>query len=181
MKQALVLTVAAICLAAPVVAGSVEGKVECGRSCEDLVVYLEGAPAAEAGSSSVVFDQRDKTFVPHVLPVVRGTQVDITNGDPILHNVHVYRGKETVLNISMPFQGQVTPHTFDESGVYRVLCDAHPEMSAFIVVLDHPWAAAVEEDGSYHIGQVPAGSYTLVVHHLDGDRVQRSAVEVEGG
>lgn len=178
MKR-LVWGLALALFAMPAMAGSVSGTADCAGSCDSFVVYLEGGPKATAeADASVVFDQREKVFIPHVLPVMRGTTVQVTNGDPFLHNVHIYRGKETVLNIALPFQGQVIPHRFDEAGTYAVSCDAHPEMSAFIVVLDNPFFATPADDGTYELVGVPAGEYTLVVHDLDKDKAARSAVVV---
>lgn len=179
MKRALLLSIAILALAStPAFAGSVIGSADCNGNCDDLVVYLEGGPGGEGAGTSVVFDQKDKVFVPHVLPIVRGTTVDVTNNDPFLHNVHVYSGKKTVLNLAMPFPGQVIQHTFNEPGVYKVLCDAHPEMSAFIVVLESPHFAKPAADGSYEIAGVPAGSYTLVVADPENGTSSRSAVVV---
>ncbi len=175
-----VLTLAMMLLAAPLLAGTVAGKAECGKSCDSFVVYLEGGPARDgSGEEAVVFDQKEKVFIPHVLPVLKGTTVNITNGDPFLHNVHIYKSGDTVLNLALPFQGQVVPYVFDETGAYEVSCDAHPEMSAHIVVLDNPYFAVASDDGSYEIGNVPTGSYTLVVEDLDAGKSVRSPVTVQ--
>ncbi|MEE8367329.1 MAG: hypothetical protein V3S30_03345, partial [Thermoanaerobaculia bacterium] len=125
-----------------------------------------------------VFDQKNKVFVPHLLPIVRGTTVDIKNSDPFLHNVRIYAGKNTLLNQALPFQGQVVPHVFEETGTYAVRCDAHPEMSAYIVVLENPFFSTVNEDGSYEIAGVPAGSYSLVTQNLKKKKIDTSTVVV---
>jgi plastocyanin len=54
------------------------------------VVYLEAAPRGafeqtEAGRA--VMDQRNETFVPHVLAITTGTTVSFPNSDRIYHNV----------------------------------------------------------------------------------------------
>ena len=54
------------------------------------VVYLETAPQGafedrEAGRA--LMDQRNETFVPHVLAVTVGTTVDFPNSDRTYHNV----------------------------------------------------------------------------------------------
>lgn len=178
MQRNLILIAVLALITAPVAAGVVAGKADCGGGCDEVVVYLEGAPKASGEGASAVFDQKDKVFIPHVLPVLKGTTVEIKNGDPFLHNVHVYRGKDTVLNLALPFQGQTIPHTFTDTGTYAVGCDAHPEMSAFIVVLDNPFFATLAADGAYEIADVPAGSYTLVVQDLKNDKAVRSEVVV---
>jgi len=180
MKRIILLLVALAAITAPVFAGSVSGTASCGRNCEEFVVYLEGGPPqSAAGTGTIVFNQKNRTFVPHVLPVLKGTTVDITNGDPFLHNVHIYRGKDTVLNLALPFEGQVVPQTFDGVGVYQVLCDAHSEMSAYIVVLENSYFTTTGADGAFEISGVAAGTYTLVEHNLKTNNATRSAVRVD--
>lgn len=166
-------------LAMPALGGTISGKADCGGDCENFLVYIEGGPTQNGQGTSVDFDQRDKVFIPHVLPVLQGATVNIKNGDPFLHNVHVYQGKDTVLNIALPFQGQVIEHSFSEPGVYDVSCDAHPEMSAYIVVLESPHFTTPNEDGTYEITDVPTGTYSLAVSNLKKDEIIRSSVQVE--
>jgi hypothetical protein len=46
-----------------------------------------------------------------------------------------------------------------------MLCNVHPEMQAFIVVVPTPFFIVSKADGSYSIPNVPDGSYTLKVWH----------------
>ncbi len=83
-----------------------------------------------------------------------------------------------MLNLALPFQGQVVPHVFKETGTYAVRCDAHPEMSAYIVVLENPFFSTVNEDGSYEIAGVPPGSYSLVTQNFKKEKIDTSTVVV---
>ena len=54
------------------------------------VVYLESAPRGafeQTEPGHAVMDQRNETFVPHVLAITTGTTVDFPNSDRIYHNV----------------------------------------------------------------------------------------------
>src|SRR5205823_5478602 len=54
------------------------------------VVYLESAPRGAFEQSEpgrALMDQRNETFVPHVLAITIGTIVDFPNSDRIYHNV----------------------------------------------------------------------------------------------
>ena len=54
------------------------------------MVYLEAAPRGAFEQSEpgrAVMDQRNETFVPHVLAITTGTVVDFPNSDRIYHNV----------------------------------------------------------------------------------------------
>ena len=62
-----------------------------GRDVPDLrrsVVYLESAPRGAFETSEggrAVMDQRNETFVPHVLAITTGTTVDFPNSDKFYH------------------------------------------------------------------------------------------------
>ncbi len=165
-------------IALPALGGTVSGVAECKGGCENVVAYLDGLPPEGGGEDTVVFDQKNKVFVPHLLAIVQDTTVDITNGDDFLHHVHIYDGKKTVLNLAMPFPGQVYQHTFEELGTFKVLCDAHPEMSAWIVVRPNRFFAVPTAEGSFEIADVPSGTYTLVVENAEKETRKESEVVV---
>ena len=75
-------------------AGKINGTVEAQglRSPKNVLVYLAKGPPLPAGLTSPKFmmDQRNLTFIPHILPVLVGSTVDflleITNpGDWMMH------------------------------------------------------------------------------------------------
>ena len=54
----------------------------------DVVVYLENPPTAAAPTAGpAVMRQNHDRFVPHVLPIMAGTEVEFPNDDSIYHNV----------------------------------------------------------------------------------------------
>src|SRR3954471_4132906 len=63
------------------------------RDMPDLlrsIVYLESAPRGAFETSDggrAVMDQRNESFVPHVLAITTGTTVDFPNSDRFYHNV----------------------------------------------------------------------------------------------
>lgn len=128
-----------------------------------LVVYLSGGGAATTPSQEVTLAQRQKTFVPHVLPVAVGTTVGFLNEDSVLHNLHAYQDRRTIFNRAQPALMRLIRHTFSREGTVMLLCDVHPEMEAFIVVTPSPWFSGVAADGTFTLRNVTPGSYTLVV------------------
>jgi plastocyanin len=163
-------------------AGEIQGNAACGSRCSDYVVYVESVSGDYSGEGTVAtFDQESKTFIPHVLAILKGTTVQIRNSDPFLHNVHIYRGKETYVNIALPFQGQTIDQLFDEGGNYVVLCDAHPEMSAFIVVLEHPFFAGPDDSGEFEISELAPGTYTLIRYDAEKEKSSQKQVVVSEG
>ena len=130
------------------------------------VVYLETAPnnpstSASGAKQRAAIDQRDETFVPHVLAVSTGTTVDFPNSDEIYHNVFSLSQVRS-FDLGRYAAGKSKAVVFDRPGVVRVFCDIHSHMSAFVLVFPHEFFAVTDEDGRYAINGVPPGRYTLV-------------------
>ncbi|MGE3706658.1 MAG: carboxypeptidase regulatory-like domain-containing protein [Vicinamibacterales bacterium] len=127
------------------------------------VVYLTTAPRGafeqiEGGRARM--DQRNETFVPHVLAITTGTTVDFPNSDRIFHNVFSL-SKPARFDLGRYPVGRSKSVRFDRAGIVRVFCDIHSHMNAFILVFSHPYFATTDADGRYRIEQVPPGTYTL--------------------
>ena len=59
-----------------------------GRPAGDSVVWIDAPNAAGARAPAhAVLDQRNLTFLPHVMAVRAGTVVDFPNHDRVFHNV----------------------------------------------------------------------------------------------
>ena len=203
-----VLTASRVPAAAPVVGairGRVEVKVE--KSLRDArpdpgglgmgspardpqerrrsVVFLDEVPvkAFEQGETRrVQMVQKNERFIPHVLAVVAGTVVDFPNADSTYHNVFSL-SKTQQFNLGRYAAGKSHSVRFDNVGVVRVFCDIHSQMSAFIVVLRHRYFAVTDDDGRYRIGDVPPGTYDLLVWNetLRGDPAKRSITIPDSG
>jgi plastocyanin len=135
---------------------------------EGAVVYLKGVSGDyEAPERTALMDQIEEVFTPHLLAVQKGQTVRFGNSDPFTHNVHVYWGRRSRLNVAQGIGGH-SDWIAPRSGEYLILCDIHRTMSAFIFVHDHPFFATVEPQSStaapqFKIEGIPAGTYTLVV------------------
>ena len=148
------------------IAGTVQ--VKGAKSSADVVVYLEGVSGEfPLPNEHAVMNQRGKKYIPHVLPILKDTEVDIINSDELLHNVHAYwiEDKSTMFNIAQPLKGQKYSRKLKKEGDVLLLCDQHAEMSAYIVVLPNPYFAKTDESGSFVIEKVLPGKYTLKVWH----------------
>jgi plastocyanin len=149
------------------------------RDLADLrrgVVYLESAPQGafeERESPRAVMDQRNETFVPHVLAVMTGTSVEFPNSDKTYHNVFSL-SKPKRFDLGRYAAGHSKSVRFDRPGVVRVFCDIHSHMNAFIVVFTHPFFDITEPDGRFRIGNVPPGTYSLIGWYEGEPRVTRS-------
>ena len=153
--------------------GTIQGTVKVVglASNADAVVFIQQAPGTfTAPAKPADMDQRSMQFVPHVLPVIVGTTVRFLNSDPTPHNVFSPDGEK--YNLGTWPQGQTKDHAFAKCVkapcVYVQLCRVHPEMEAYIVVLQNPFFATTGKDGQYKIENVPPGSYSVAVWHAKG-------------
>ena len=159
--------------------GSIEGsvvstkkvKTKGATSQRDLVIYLEkvdGDFAPPAAPAKV--DQEKLNFLPHVLPILKGTTVEFGNKDSVTHNV---LADDECCKMDQDMEaGESGNHKFDKLGVAAIVCRLHPEMSMFVVVLSNPYFAHIElkrekkdgkkiYTGTYSIKDVPPGTYKL--------------------
>jgi plastocyanin len=131
-----------------------------GRPVNDAVVYAqpEGRELPLARRTAVM-DQRNRTFVPHVLPVQKGTAVSFPNSDDVRHHVYSFSAAKT---FQLPlYKGTPSnPEVFDRPGVVALGCNIHDQMSAYIVVVDTPYFAKTAA-GISGIEGIEPGSYTI--------------------
>ncbi|HYK91063.1 MAG TPA: hypothetical protein VE398_19985, partial [Acidobacteriota bacterium] len=140
------------------------GKADAGG----VVVWLtpvKGTPKpASAPSQKRSLEQQDKRFVPHIMVVQVGTEVDFPNLDPFFHNVFsVFNGKP--FDLGLYTNGESRPVRFDRPGISYIFCNIHPQMSAVVVAVTSPYFAVSAPDGTYAIKNVPTGSYDLRLWH----------------
>jgi plastocyanin len=167
-------------------AGDIQGKVTASgmRSPENIAVYIDAIPGKtfpDPGQHAVV-DQKNLKFVPHVIVVLKGTTVDFLNSDSVGHNVFwpsVSGNKKLGHNLGTWPQGVKKSFEFNDLGAVPLLCNVHPEMSGYVVVVPTPYFAVTDKEGQYVIKGVPPGSYTLKTWSEEGKPVTQ-AVEVTG-
>ena len=168
-------------------AGEIKGKVTAHgmRSAQDIAVYVDAIPGKtfDPPAKHAVEDQKHMTFVPHVLVVLKGTTVDFLNSDPVGHNVwwpSIGGNKKLHFSLGTWPQGQAKSFTFNDLGVAPLLCNVHPEMSGYVVVVPTPYFAITDKDGNFEVKDVPDGSYTLSTWSEVG-KPATQAVSVAGG
>lgn len=150
-----------------------------GGRVENAVVTVQGAPSRPA-PGKVVLDQQRCRFVPHVQAAALGSTLEIVNGDPVLHNVHGYRGRVTAFDVAMPSRDQRVSRKLDRPGVVALRCDVHAWMTAYVVVAEGPFAVT-GADGGFAIRDLPAGRYAVTAwHERLGERTVEVVVPAEG-
>ncbi len=157
------------CAAAATVTGNVvlvngEGTTVKMSDNAGVVVWLEpigAAPVSATAGKTTTMDQRNQTFLPHVLAVQVGTAVDFPNSDPIFHNAFSnYDGQVFDLQLYAPKTSRRV--VFRRPGIVHIFCNVHQNMSAVIAVLPTPYFTVTGADGRFQI-QAPAGDYRVQV------------------
>jgi plastocyanin len=157
----------------PADAGTIVGQVSTkkARYRQYTVVYIESIPEMkfEPPQEPAVMDQKGLEFIPHVLPILEGTTVEFRNSDNVLHNVFTPDKIGDKFNLGSFPKNETRSHTFTKSCEKAcdavVLCNVHPEMEAYIVIVTNPYFAVTDEQGDFTITDVPPGTYTLRVWH----------------
>jgi plastocyanin len=146
----------------------------------NVVVSLKGVRSrGPLVPSHETIEQEGEAFFPRVLAVTQGSTVDFPNGDPVFHNVFSLSSAAS-FDLGRYPMGRSRSVTFSKPGLVKVYCHLHSQMSASILVLDHPYFTTPSPDGRFTLANVPAGTYTLAGwHERVGERTV--AVTVEPG
>jgi len=148
-----------------------------GALLDGAVVYaIPGKPRPTSPRGDTIMDQLDRRFVPHVLPVQKGTRVRFPNHDNVRHQVYSFSPAK---RFSLPlYQGTPgAPVVFDQEGVVALGCNIHDAMSAFIVVVDTPHFALTEH-GRATLRDLAAGQYVVRVWY-EGMRAELAPQAVD--
>ena len=123
--------------------------------------------AGEAPKEAAVLDQKGCMYEPHALAMMTGQEFLVKNSDEFLHNVHSLAATNQAFNFAQPNKDdgkKVEPMKAPE--YFRVKCDVHPWMSAYIGVFEHPYFAVSKEDGTFSLPKGLAdGEYTVQFWH----------------
>jgi plastocyanin len=128
-----------------------------------------------------VINQRNKSFIPHVLAVPVGTKVDFRNEDAIFHNVFSL-SRPNDFDTGLYKQGASYSQVFRKAGPVQLLCNIHASMIGYVYVVETPYYAQADESGAFNIKGVPPGEYELTVWHEGSSKEfhQKLAVVAEG-
>jgi plastocyanin len=143
------------------------------KSAENIAVYVDAIPDKkfDPPKDHVVVDQKKMAFIPHVVAVQQGTTVEFLNSDAVGHNVYwpsISGNKKLSHNLGTWPKGEKKPFQFNDLGTASLLCNVHPEMSGYVVVVPTPYFAVTDKDGNFEIKNIPAGKYTLKTWSEDG-------------
>jgi plastocyanin len=162
--------------------GTIAGTVTASRAnlVPNTLVYVVEAPGEfPPPAEPIQMDQRDMAFQPFILPILRGTTVRYLNNDPTEHNV--FSPDNETFNMGNWGQGESREHVYENLGVYSQLCQLHPQMLAFVAVMQNPYFAVVGDDGTFNIANVPPGTYSVAVFNERKEAAPQEVTVTEGG
>ncbi len=117
---------------------------------------------------TIVFDQETCTFKPHALFVRTGQIVKVISSDPFNHNTRTSPLRNQPLNAiitNSDKKGIEVKLPTAEKLPMQVKCDIHPWMSAWWLILDHPYGAITDADGKFTMPKLPVGEHEFRVWH----------------
>lgn len=141
-------------------------KTASGQPVADAVVSFRPAAGAPAPRSAgpYVMDQDNIQFHPFVLVVPVGSDVTFPNHDKVRHHVYSFSAAKR-FELKLYGREQARAVKFDKPGIVAIGCNIHDNMSAFIDVVDTPYAAKTDGHGEVTLNDIPAGAGVLTVWH----------------
>ena len=137
----------------------------------NVVVSIKPAEGAklkgDVPTTPAKITQKGCMYHPHVVACMVGQDVIVTSEDEFLHNVHGLCVDNDPFNFAQTKQpGDAAPEkkmTFATAEQFKIKCDIHPWMAAWVIVLDHPFFAVTGADGKFSIDTkgLADGDYTL--------------------
>src|SRR5687768_2743514 len=145
-----------------------------------VVVYVKDAPPRQISPVKVAIRQQAENFIPRVVAVPVGSEVEFPNDDPIYHNVFsLSRAKD--FNLGRYPRGHSKSVRFDRPGIVKVFCEIHSHMTATVMVFNHPWFAVPEGDGRFELPPLPAGRHEIIAWHERLGESGPKEVTIEAG
>ncbi|HEX8521576.1 MAG TPA: hypothetical protein VF669_04910 [Tepidisphaeraceae bacterium] len=157
----------------------------------NVIVSIKKEEGAELGGEAkkgeVVLDQKGCMYEPHVLALQVGQDVVVKNDDDFMHNVHSLASINPAFNFAQPNKdpGKKVDDPLKAAEYFRVKCDVHPWMAAYVGVFEHPFFAVSKADGTFSIDTkgLKDGDYTIELWHekLASDTPAEEKVTVKDG
>jgi plastocyanin len=151
---------------------------------KDVLIYVKDGLSGktyEPPKDKVVFAQKGCMYSPHVMGIQVGQDFEVINDDPTLHNVHSLSKLNPQFNIGQPKQGMKYNTKFVKPEIFKVKCEVHSWMHAYIGVFSHPFFAVTGDDGSFDLKNLPAGTYTVEAwHEKYGTQTAKVTVDAAG-
>ena len=178
----------------------------------DVVVYLEDIEKGKAFASfrTPRVEAMDCRFLPFTTVVREKQDVVVVNMDPVMHDIQAYEtsqlGPRVLFNVPLPMNQQHPRDLKDRSDaalyhkhlagepmkqlvgltkgrrVFVMQCGFHAYMESWGLAVENPYYAITDQDGRFEIGDIPPGTYKMLVWHpyLGGTKEQTITIQPKG-
>jgi hypothetical protein len=135
------------------------------RGIKNVLIVLEIHQGKPLKLTKTQLDNKGCRFVPRIQWAPKDTSLILINSDPALHNVHALRQDDTAFSVDLPPQGPPIRRPLVDTGLYKIDCDHHLWMRAWIYVSEHPYVTLTNAEGRFELTDVPPGTYYLRAWH----------------
>lgn len=136
------------------------------RGIKNALVVLEIQKGKAFTPFQATLDNKGCRFAPRMQWMRKSANLQLTNSDPTVHNVHALRNNVTTFSVDVaPKGGPSARRPLVDVGLYKMNCDRHLWMRAWVYVSDHPYVAITDAEGRFEMKDIPAGTYTAQVWH----------------
>jgi len=152
------------------------------NTLKNVFVWVSaGLPADktwQVPATPVTIDQNGCQYIPHVIALMAGQNLEIKSSDPTNHNIHPQPSVNQEFNESQaPGTPPITKTFARQEIMIPVKCNVHNWMRSYISVVSSPFFAVTGDDGTFTIKGLPPGTYTIeIVHEKYGKQSQQVTV-----
>ena len=137
------------------------------NTLENVVVYISaGADDATTGQA-ITFTQKGCQYIPHVIALHTGQELQVVNADQTSHNIHPLAKVNREWNKSQPPGSAPIQDKFDQPEFISVKCNIHPWMHGWFAVLKTSHYSITGDGGAFTLPNLPPGKYTVTAWHED--------------
>jgi hypothetical protein len=145
----------------------------------NAVVSLRGLKSRQTPPDGLVTNSKCR-FTPRVQIVRPAATIRTVSDDPLLHTTNVQdQTGRTLFNLAIPVPGLTLSRAIGGPGIYRVGCNIHPWMRAWLFVTEDV-ASITGPDGRFVLADVPPGTYELTLWHEALKAVPQKVTVVAG-
>jgi plastocyanin len=130
---------------------------------KNAVVWLKGSQQLTLPDTHYTMSQQERAFVPHVLVIPKGANVEFPNLDSIMHHVYSF-SKTKQFELKLYHDKPEQPINFAQTGVVELGCNIHDWMLGYIVVVDGTVFGQTDKQGIVNL-TLPEGPHILAVWH----------------
>lgn len=139
------------------------------KGVANVILYVSGgldeSKTYEAPKDKILFDQKGCMYVPHVVSLQAGQTITVRNSDELLHNIHGLPTENPEFNFGQAKAGLTKDVELKKAEIFKVKCDVHPWMNAWIGVFTHPFHCVSNDKGEFEIKGLAPGNYEITAWH----------------